>query len=153
MEEDNTTVTSMSSTSFLAEIMLILTGLSGISVVGVNIGFFHSLPVFVVTLGLLIGILAIIMCIIGIYVLLYQDYFRLKLFLQLLTLFVGIQSGFIIYLYFFTTYTDSNDYHHHHHQQGVLIALDVCCGLGTSALIALCFHLKQKGSTMEMFKF
>ncbi|CAF2041726.1 unnamed protein product [Rotaria magnacalcarata] len=151
MEEDNTTVTSMSSTSFLAEIMLILTGLSGILVVGVNIGFFHSLPVFVVTLGLSIGILAIIMCIIGIYVLLCQNYFRLKLFLQLLALFIGIQSAFIIYLYFFTTYTDSID--HHHQQQGVLIALDVCCGLGASALIALCFHLKQKGSVIEMFKF
>ncbi|CAF0911310.1 unnamed protein product [Rotaria sp. Silwood1] len=146
MEEDNKMITLTSSTSFIAEIMLILMGLSGISVVGVNIGYFHSLSLLVVTLGLLIGILATIICIIGIYVLLYHDYFRLKLFLKFLALFIGLQLCFIIHLYFFTNHDHTNE------QQGSFIALDVCCGLSASTLIAVGFHLKQKGSTIEMFK-
>ncbi|CAF2473273.1 unnamed protein product [Rotaria sp. Silwood2] len=147
MEEDTKMITLTSSTSFIAEIMLTLMGLSGIAVVGVNIGYFHHLSLLVVSLGLSIGILAIVICAIGIYVLLYHDYFRLKLFLKFLALFIGLQFIFIIHLYFFINHKPTNE-----QQQGSFIALDVCCGLSASALIALCFHLKQKGSTIDMFK-
>lgn len=150
MNEDTAKVTLPLSTAVLAEIMLILMGLSGISVVGVNIGYFHDLLLFIVIIGLIFGIFAIINCVIGIYVLLYQNYFRLKLFLKFLTLFIGLQSAFIIYLYFSTTYFNISN---HHSEHGSLIALDVCCGLSASTLIALVFHLKEKGSTIEMFKF
>ena len=44
MEEDSKTVTLMSPTSFVAEIMLVLMGLSGISVVGVK--YFESETIF-----------------------------------------------------------------------------------------------------------
>jgi hypothetical protein len=147
MEEDNKTVTLMSPTSFIAEIMLILMGLSGVSVIGVHIGYFHSLPFLFVGLGLSVGILTILICMIGIYVLFYQEYRRLKLFLTFLTVFLGLQLAFIIHLYFFTNNIDITD-----QQQGSIISLDVCFGFSASALIALCLHLKQKGSTIEMVK-
>jgi len=147
MEEDSKTVTLMSPTSFVAEIMLILMGLSGISVVGVNIGYFHSLPFLFVGLGLLVGILAVFICVIGIYVLLYLDYRRLKFYLTFLTIFLGFQLAFIIHLYFFTNNINITE-----QQQGSIISLDVCFGLTVSALIALCLHLQKKGSTIEMVK-
>ncbi|CAF0762930.1 unnamed protein product [Rotaria sordida] len=147
MEEDKKMTILTSSTSFIAEIMLILMGLSGISIVGVILGYFHSLSLLIINFGLSIGILAIIICIIGIYVLLYHDYLHLRLFLKFLALFIGLQLIFIIYLYVFI-----NDNNISEQQQGSFIALDVCCGLSASALIALCFHLKQKGSTIDMFK-
>jgi hypothetical protein len=147
MEEDSKKVTLMSPTSFISEIMLVFVGLCGISVVGVNIGYFHLLPLLFVSLGLSIGVLAIFICIIGICVLLYHDYRRLKLFLTLLTLFLGLQLAFIIHLYFFTNNINTTE-----EQQGSIVALDVCFGFSASALIALCFHLKQKGSTIEMVK-
>jgi cytochrome c biogenesis protein CcdA len=147
MEDDSKVVTVMSPTSFLSEIMLVLMGLSGISVVGVNIGYFHLLPFLFLILGFSIGVSAIVICIIGIYVLLYQDYRRLKFYLTFLTVFLGLQLAFIIHLYFFTNNIVTTD-----EQQGSIIALDVCFGFTASALIALCFHLKQKGSTIEMVK-
>jgi len=147
MEEDSKPVTLMSPTSFVAEIMLVLMGLSGISVVGVNIGYFNSLPILFIGLGLSIGILTVLISIIGIYVLLYHDYHHLKLYLTFLTVFIGLQLAFIIHLYFFTNNIDITE-----QQQGSIIALDVCFGFSASALIALCFHLKQKGSTIEMVK-
>jgi hypothetical protein len=147
MEKDSKTVTLMSPTSFVAEIMLILMGLSGISVVGVNIGYFNSLSLLFVGLGLSVGLLAVLICVIGIYVLLYQDYRRLKLFLTFLTFFLGLQLAFIIHLHFFANNIDTTE-----QQQGSIIALDVCFGFSASALIALCLHLKQKGSTIEMVK-
>ena len=147
MEEDSKTVTLMSPTSFVAEIMLVLMGLSGISVVGVNIGYFYSLPFLFVGLGLSVGILAVLICVIGIYVLLYLDYRRLKLYLTFLTIFLGFQLAFIIHLYFFTNNINITE-----PQQGTIIALDVCFGFTVSALIALCLHLQQKGSTIEMVK-
>ena len=70
MEEDNKRVILTSPTSFIAEIMLILFALSGISVIGVHIGYFYSLSLLFVEIGLSIGIIAILICIIGIYVLL-----------------------------------------------------------------------------------
>jgi hypothetical protein len=147
MEEDSKTMTLMSPTHFVAEIMLILMGLSGISVVGVNIGYFHFLSFLFVGLGLSIGILAVLICVIGIYVLLYLDYRRLKLYLTFLTIFLGFQLAFIIHLYFFT-----NNIYITEQQQGSIIALDICFGFTVSALIALCLHLQQKGSTIEMVK-
>jgi cytochrome c biogenesis protein CcdA len=147
MEEDTKTVTLMSPTSFVAEIMLVLMGLSGVSLIGVHIGYFYSLSLLFVSLGLSIGLLTILICIIGIYVLLYQNYQRLKFFLTFLTIFIGLQLAFIIHLYFFTNNIDITD-----QQQGSIIALDVCFGFSASALIALCLHLKQKGSTIEMVK-
>jgi len=147
MEEDNKTVTLMSPTSFVSEIMLVLMGLSGISVVGVHIGYFHSLSFLFVGIGLSVGILAVLICIIGIYVLLYQDYHRLKLYLTFLTIYLGLQLAFIIHLYFFTNNIDITD-----EQQGSIISIDVCFGFTASTLVALCLHLKQKGSTIEMVK-
>jgi hypothetical protein len=147
MEDDNKVVTLMSTTSFISEIMLVLMGLCGISVIGVSVGYFYSLSLLFVGIGFLIGILSVIMCVIGIYVLLYHDYRRLKFFLSFLTVFIGLQLAFILHLYFFTHNIETTE-----QEQGSIISLDICFGLSASALIALCFHLKQKGSNIEMVK-
>jgi hypothetical protein len=147
MESDSKTVTLMSSASFISEIMLVFMGLSGISVVGVNIGYYYSLSFLFVGMGFSIGILGILFCTFGIYVVLYYDYRRLKFFLSFLTVYIGLQLAFIIHLHFLTKNIETTD-----QEQGAIIALDVCFGCSASALIALCFHLKQKGSTIEMVK-
>jgi hypothetical protein len=147
MEDDRKVVTIMSPTSFIAEIMLVLMGLSGVAVVGVHVGYFDLLAFFFTGLGFSVGSLAVVLCALGIYVLLYHDYRRLKCFVTLLALFVGLQLAFIVHLYFFNDDVATTD-----QEQGSLISLDVCCGLSVCALFALCFHLKQKGSTIEMVK-
>jgi hypothetical protein len=147
MKDDSQTMTFMSTTLFVSEIMLVFMGLSGISVVGVHIGYFHSLQSLFVGLGLLVGILATVMCMIGVYVLLHQDYRRLKLYIMFLAFFVALQLACIIHLHFFISNNVLND-----EQQGSTIALDVCFGLSASALVALCAQLKHKGSTIEMVK-
>ncbi len=147
MKDNSRVVTLLSPTSFISEIMLVLMGLSGISVVGVNIGYFHYLPLLFVGLGLSIGILTTFICMCGIYVLLYHNYHRLKFFVTLLAVFIGLQLAFIIHLYFFTNNLDITE-----QQQGSIIALDVCFGCSACALVALGFHLKQKGSTIDMVK-
>ena len=87
------------------------------------------------------------MCIIGIYVVLYVDYRHLKYYLSFLTVFIGLQLAFIIHLYFFTRNIETSE-----QEEGIIITLDVCFGFSASALMALCFHLKHKGSNIEMVK-
>lgn len=147
MDEDTKKVTLTSPTAFVAEIMVVLMGLSGISLIGVHIGYFHSLSILFISLGLSVGILTIVFCISAIYVLLYLNYQGLKYFLIVLTIFIGLQLAFIIHLYIFTNNLDISE-----EEQGSIISLDVCFGFCSSALIALCLHLKQKGSTIEMIK-
>jgi len=147
MEDDSKTVTLMSSISFISEIMLVFVGLSGVAVVGVHIGYFHSLTFLFIALGLTIGILAILLCLLGVCVILYHDYHRLKLYLSFFTVFLGLQLAFIINLYFITHNLETPE-----EQQASILSLDVCFGFTASALIALCFYFKQKGSTIEMVK-
>lgn len=147
MEENNKTVTMTSSTAFISEIMLSLMGLSGIAVVGVNVGFFHFLPMLCISLSISVGLLASLISILGIYVVWHHDYFRLKLFLKYFTLFLCLQLVFILYLYIFTNYKDSTE-----QKKGWLMAMDFCLALSGSASIALALHLKHKGSTTEMIK-
>ncbi|UJR30372.1 hypothetical protein I4U23_017907 [Adineta vaga] len=147
MEDNHKVVTIMSPTSFISEIMLVLMGLSGISVIGVHIGYFYSLSYLFTGLGLSYGLFSTILCIIGIYVLLYHDYHRLKLFITFLVVFLSFQLASIIYLYYFTNNINTTD-----QEQGSIISLDVCFGITGCALAALCLHLKQKGSTIEMVK-
>lgn len=147
MEDNNRVVTLLSPTSFISEIMLLLMGLSGISVIGVNIGYFNSLTFIPVGIGLSVGMLTTAFCMVGIYVLLYHNYHRLKLYITVLALFIGLELAFIVHWYFFTHNIDVTE-----PQQGTIIALDVCFGCSAGALLALCCHLKQKGSTIDMVK-
>ncbi len=147
MEDDSKTVTLMSPISFIAEIMLVFMGLSGVAVVGVHLGYVYSLALLLVGLGLSVGVLAILLCMLGVVVVLYHDYRRLKFFLSLLTVFLGLQLAFIIHLYFITNNLETPE-----EQQASILSLDVCFGFTASALIALGFYLKQKGSTIEMVK-
>ncbi|CAF0748306.1 unnamed protein product [Adineta steineri] len=147
MEGNSKVITLMSPTSFISEIMLILMGLSGISLTGVSIGYFYALSFLFVGLGLSFGILTSVICMIGVYILLYLNYRCLKMFITALALFIGLQLASIIHLYFFTNNIDITE-----QEQGLIITLDVCFGVSASALVALCFHLKQKGSTVDMVK-
>jgi len=147
MNEDTPVVTLMSSTSFLAEIMLVLMGLCGISVVGVHLGYFNLLSFVFIGFGTTVGVCSILFSVIGIYVLLYCDYHRLKAYISILCCFIVLQLVWILYLYVFTNNLNTNE-----QDQASIISLDVCFGLCGSALITLGFHLKQKGSTIEMIK-
>ncbi|CAF1298228.1 unnamed protein product [Adineta ricciae] len=147
MEDGHKVVKIMSATSFASEIMLVLMGLSGIAVVGVHIGYFSTLPYLLIGLGLFFGSFATVFCMLGIYVLLYQDYRQLKVLTTFLTIFLGLQLASIIHLYVFTNNMNSTE-----QNQGSIISLDVCFGSSACALVALILHLKQKGSTIEMVK-
>jgi hypothetical protein len=147
MEDDRKRVVLTSPTSFIAEVMLVLLGLSGLSVIGVYFAYFPSLSLLCAILGLFVGLSAVLICLLGIYTLLYHDYYHLKLFTTFLSLFLALQLTWIIYLYFFAQNLLLTI-----EQEGSVIALDVCFGFSISALIAIGFHLKQKGSTIEMVK-
>lgn len=147
MEDSRKRVVLTSPISFIAEVMLVLFCLSGISVIGVHLAYFSSISFLCAMLGLFVGLAAVLLCLLGIYVLLYHDYYHLKLFTTFLSLFLALQLTWIIYLYFF-----ANNLLLTIEQEGSVIALDVCFGFNVSALIALAFHLKQKGSTIEMVK-
>lgn len=147
MNDNSPVVTLMSPTSFIAEIMLVLMGLCGISVVGVHLGYFQLLSLLFIGSGVSTGVCTILLSLIGIYVLLYCDYHRLKYYLSVLSLFTVVQLAWIFYLYIFTNNLNTTE-----QEQASIISLDVCFGLCGSALIALAFHLKQKGSTIEMVK-
>ena len=147
MEEDSKRMTLTSPTAFIAEIMLVLFGLCGIAVIGVHLGYFQSLSLLCALLGLFIGISCVLICVLGIYVLLRHDYYHLKLFTTIFGFFLDLQIAWIVYLYFFT-----NNILFSTEQEGSVMALDVCLGFSVSALIVLCFQVKQKGSTIEMVK-
>lgn len=147
MEEDRKRVLLTSPTSFIAEVMLVLLGLSGLSVIGVHLAYFSSISFLCAILGLFVGLSAVLICLLGIYILLYHDYYHLKLFTTFLSLFLVLQLIWVIYLYFF-----SQNLLLTIEQEGSVISLDVCFGFSVSALIAIAFHLKQKGSTIEMVK-
>lgn len=147
MEDNRRVVKIMSTTAFIAEIVLVLMCLSGVAVFGVHVGYFFSLTVFFTSIGFSVGTVAMVLSAVGIYVLFYCDYRRLKFFISVLALFVAVQLAFIVYMYFFSDAPMTADY-----EQGSMISLDVCFGLSVSALFALCVHLQQKGSTIEMVK-
>lgn len=148
MEEDNKRTTVTTPAAFISEIMLALFGLSGIAVIGVHLGYFQSLSLLYALLGLFVGISSVLICVLGIYVLLRHDYYHLKLFTTFFGFFIGLQLTWIVYLYFST----NNTLLLSTEQEGSMMALDVCLGLSVSALVVLCFHVKQKGSTIEMVK-
>ena len=147
MEETGKRTLFMSPTSFVAEIVLVFMGLAGVSVIGVNVGYASILPSLFIGYGLVVGIVSTLMCVIGLYVLLYRDYRGLKFYLTTLMFFVLIELLALVYLHIFATNGNRGD-----EEKGAIIALNVAFGLMLSTFVALCVHARQKGSTIEMVK-
>ena len=61
MEETGKRTLFMSPTSFVAEIILVFMGLSGVSVIGVNVGYASILPSLFIGYGLVVGIVSTLM--------------------------------------------------------------------------------------------
>ena len=147
MNQDNSVKTVAFSTSFIAEMMLTFMGLGGISSLTFNVCYFRMMRIFFNGLAPIIGTLATLITIRGIYVLWYSSDLRLKALIRILTFFVIFQLVSIIYVYVFISSTDITS-----EEAGFITVLYICCALSASALIVLYFHRKRKRSSTEVLR-
>lgn len=146
-QEERSSMLFMSPSLFISEILLIFMGFAGIAVAGVNIGYLSSIPMILAIYGLFVGLLTFAMCILGLYVILYQTYRSLKYLLAFMLIFLFFQLSFLFRLHFFTDHFPANE-----GDQAFTIVLDVCFVISFITVACLGVHLKEKGSTIEMVK-
>ena len=147
MEQAGKRTTYMLPTSFIAEIVLVLLGLSGVAVIGVSVAYAPGLLLSFTSYSFAVGILTTSAGVAGLYVLLCMDYRALKFYLTSVMFFLVAQALVLTYMHVFATKSLNDE-----EERGSLVALDVAACLTLSTFVVLCVHARHKGSTIEMVK-